>query len=502
MKITFIQRGYESLAIEYLSAYLKKAGHKTSLVYDPSLFELPPFMSKTLQKYFSWRDKIVQAVLEQEPDLVAFSVVSDDFGWACNLAEAIKAKSDILIVFGGIHPTSVPERVIKENFVDYVCLGEGEEAMLELVDSLEKKKSLRNVLNIWAKHEEGVIVNSPRSLIKDLDELPFPDKDLFFAEYPGLVKEVYTIATSRGCNYRCAFCYNCYLGKLYREEKTYVRRRSVDNVIAELVLAKNKYGIKKIFFTDDLFISDKVWLKEFSAQYQEKVGLSFTCLVHPSFVDEEVVDLLEESGCEVIGMGIQSLDEDLRKKVLKRPGDNEAIKRAIELLNKTKIYFYVDMILGLPGQTEEELINAVHFLSIYRPDAVATLWLRYYPKIEIIKEALKRQLLSESEVEELEVSKSYTPLAIKGSTFNESLGKLGNLMLLSPLLPKKWIEWIIQRELYRYFPASTSLHLHLNSRIMFMVKKIFFKKRPYSYRSLVWPIRYYLYYFKKRFFTS
>lgn len=494
MRVAFIHRGYESLGVEYISAYLQRAGHQTALIFDPSLFELPPFMHKGLARMSNRKNSLIERIAQFKPDLIGFSVVSDDYGWACDIAACIKKKMDVPIIFGGVHPSSVPGKVLKEDFVDYVCVGEGEDAVLELVESLNSKGETKSIANIWCKDSGGIIENPPRSLIADLDSLPFPDKDIFYREHNSLVNEVYTIAASRGCQYRCNFCFNSYMGQLYKNDRNYLRRRSVDNVIEELKLAKEKYRTKSIFFTDDSFISDSDWLKEFSSRYKTEINLPFTCLVHPSFVNQEVIKCLAGSKCRVVGMGIQSIDEQLRKNVLSRPGSNEDIKQAIELFSRTNIYFYVDMILGLPYQEEAELVEAVKFLNKHRPDAVATLWLRYYPGIKIVEKALKEGILSLPEVEKIESSKAYEPLAIRGNTFDSKLGKLGNLMLLVPLLPKKLVLWMLNKKIYKYLPSSTSMHLHLNSRVMFLWKRLFAGKRGYSYRSVMWYLRYYFYY--------
>lgn len=494
MKILFIQRGFESLGVEYLSAALKEKGHRTALFFDASLFEIPPFMNKRLLKKFPKAPLLKNKLLEEQPDLIAFSVVSDDFGWAVETADFIKQHIDVPIIFGGIHPTGTPITVVEEPSVDYVCIGEGEEAICELASAMETNSSTSNIKNIISKTHKTI---SLRKKTNNLDTLPLPDKELFYNEFPGLVNEVYSTSATRGCPYSCTFCCNSTLKEVYPKQENKVARRSVNNLIQELETAMEKYQIKKIFFTDDLFICDKNWLAEFAKQYKTKINLPYTALVHPSFVDDETASLLEKSGCRVIGMGIQTINEKQRIQELNRPGTNAEIQKAVTALNKTKIFFYLDIILGLPSQTATDLIEAVHFFTQYKPDGIATLWLRYYPKTQIIKDAKEKGILTDKQIEEINLSKKYTPIAIKGHTFSSDLGKLGNLLLLVPVMPNFIINTLLKNKIYRFFPSGTSLHLHLNSRLTFFVSRIFKRKKPYTFRSLSWHFKFYSHYIKK-----
>ena len=149
MNIAFIYPECENLGVEYLSACLKKAGHKVKLIFDPMLFGSYYFKSNKLKNLFSFRTKVINEVLDSKYDLVCFSVFSDYYGWASDIAREIENKNkNIRIIFGGVHPSSVPERIIKELFVDYICIGEGEVAMVELADRLQQGSDDSNIMNI------------------------------------------------------------------------------------------------------------------------------------------------------------------------------------------------------------------------------------------------------------------------------------------------------------------------------------------------------------------
>ena len=151
MNVTFVQAEAESLAIEYLSSVLKSHGHKTYLTFDPMLFDSPSVQNSYLSRKFDIREALVEQIKDTKPDLVSFSVFTGNYQWALSMARSVKKVLGVPIIFGGVHPTSVPEIVISEDCVDMVCVGEGEYALLELVEDLEQGRVNYETKNIWFK---------------------------------------------------------------------------------------------------------------------------------------------------------------------------------------------------------------------------------------------------------------------------------------------------------------------------------------------------------------
>ena len=160
---------------------------------------------------------------------------------------------EVKTVFGGIHATLVPEVVIKNNSVDFVIIGEGCHALLELLEALQSKKTLYKINNLLYKKNGRIIKNDIRPPFHDLDLLPLPDKQLFenYVNY----KDDYMILTSRGCIYSCSYCCESFMNKLYHNN--FYRRRTVDSVINELKVMKERYHFKRVMFNDALFFTDK-----------------------------------------------------------------------------------------------------------------------------------------------------------------------------------------------------------------------------------------------------
>ncbi|MDP2043751.1 MAG: cobalamin-dependent protein, partial [Candidatus Omnitrophota bacterium] len=207
MKITLISMGAENLGVEYLSIVLKKAGHQVSLVFDPALFSSEVFFegkgNKVLSKIFNRKKKMLEEIKLLDPGLIGFSVLTSNYQWSLDIAKSIKEFFDIPIVFGGLHSTIVPERVIKNKCVDMIVVGEGEYALLDIADNLETNKRNYHLNNVWFKDNGKIIQNGLRPLVNDLDSLPFPDKGLFYQKVPPYQHE-YTIMASRGCSFNCS----------------------------------------------------------------------------------------------------------------------------------------------------------------------------------------------------------------------------------------------------------------------------------------------------------
>lgn len=502
MKFLFVGSGYEGLGIEYLSAALKKAGHSTVLVYDPTPSGVNAKKlktSKVLSMLFDWQDIVIANIIKQNPDVIGFTVLSDDYPWALKIATAIKEVKDIPIIFGGIHPTSNPREVLLEQCVDFVCVGEGEEALPLFVNALAKKQSLSGIANIWYKDSEhNIKENKISPVITDLDSLPAPDKDLYYDVYPDFIRSGYWLMSGRRCLYSCTYCYNSYLKKFYGKGKYYTRR-SVDNIILELQEALRKYKIKSVFFHDDIFMHDMEWLKDFCKKYKEHINLPFHCEVHPIIIRnlEETVSLLSLANCTSIGMGVQTLDENVRKDILHRDYKNEDVSTIIKAFHKTQIYTGIDVIAGLPTEDDQSLLAAAKFINEVKPDFVFVPWLRFYPKTEIIDIALAKGVIDKKLYDEATLSKNSARVTDGGSTFRKSGARITNFMMLAAWLPAPLFKMFEKFRLYKALPVFNLYPLH--QIFMFLWCKVFRGKRGPMFCSLVERLFYIIYFITKKF---
>ena len=231
-----------------------------------------------------------------------------------------------------------------------------------------------------------------------------------------------------------------------------MRRRSVRNVIAELEIAKNKYKITMVRFFDDVFTLDIKWLKEFAGEYKKKINLPYFCFIHPNAISEEIVELLEQSNCKTVFMGLGTYSSGLRSKVLKRYYTNQRVVDAMKLLKQSSIFLIVDCILGLPGQGVKEALQMARFFNEYRPEALSVLFLRYYSKTTITEQAEQLGILKKADVKRIEKCGFSERIIIEGQKY-KIFKKIQFLMLFSQYLPKSLGRYMFKHKWYKFMPG-------------------------------------------------
>jgi len=196
--------------------------------------------------------------------------------------------------------------------------------------------------------------------------------------------------TGRGCPFSCTYCYNSSYKELYFNKGKYVRRRSVDNVIEEILYFRKKYSIKEIFFYDDIFTLNYRWLERFADMYKKKIDLPYKCLIHFDMVNEDVIKLLSESGCKYVDIGIESGSEEIRKNILNRKTNNSQIEYISKFLHKYKIPFTTLNMVGLPSENKAQMWDTINLNTKIKPNNA--LFSTFYPfpntKLAIISKDL------------------------------------------------------------------------------------------------------------------
>lgn len=395
MKIAFLNIAYEALAVSLLSAIAKKEGHTVKLLHAPTLFKDGTTREfKRLARLFNNDNLIIKQLRAYQPDLIAFSVATFDYQTALHYARLCKTICpQAKIVFGGIHVSSVPEVVIANEFIDYIVIGEGEIAFTEIIKHIQKGDSIEPIVNTWYKSKNNTIIKGRQiGFIQDLDSLPHFDKEIFKEIFP--LKSYYLTMTSRGCPYNCSYCFNHFFREIPEEKSNYIRRRSIGHVMEELAIAKEKYKISMIEFWDDIFIFDKKWLQEFLDEYKKKINLPFKCYIHVNLFDEDMAIRLKDAGCKWVDFGIQNINEEYRKKYLKRNETNENIIKTLKILKKHKIVSFADYIVGLPGDTIEHYEEARLLFIEDMPDIIEPYWMTYHPQTEIIEKGFEHKILN------------------------------------------------------------------------------------------------------------
>ncbi|MFC1711403.1 B12-binding domain-containing radical SAM protein [Patescibacteria group bacterium] len=461
--ITFVYPDFENIGIEYLMSLCLKSGHKIKLVYYKA--ENAYLLKK--QKQISFKS-IALKVIKTKPDLVVFSCVTDNFQNQLKVAKAVKKiKPQIKTIFGGVHVTAVPKLVFKNRQVDAVAIGEADISFLEFINKCKKQRNRfffpnKKIKGVVFKQSKKQIGDFIEGRLIDLNSLPFPLKDPFIKNLNEL-KNRYSIITSRGCPFNCSYCFQSTMHSL--RKKRVFRQRSVENVIDELLWAKNKYSFKIVYFMDDLFTVNRGWILEFLDLYKKKIKLPFGCATHFECMDKTLADTLGQAGCIFISFGVQSLSLKICRNIINRPLDKRKIIHTIKVLKQAGIMVQVDHILGIPGDGLKNQEQAVLFYNKYRPDLVSVFWLTYYPKTPIVETAFKVGILTKKDINKINNGERIT----KGTFHDGGSMKDPKLfysiqLLLNYLafLPKFLINFLIQTKLYkvlkiRNFFLSTAL---------------------------------------------
>lgn len=451
LKITFVYGAYESLAIEYLSAIARREGHSVSLAYHPFLFSDTFLEIPQLASLFNEKKHIIQQILEEKPDVLAFSTLTDTLDFDLQIAEQVKkAAPGIITLFGGIHATALPEKLIEKQFADIVCRGEGEIPFQLILRALSEGRDLYGISNLYLKKDGKTVFQGTAPLQTDLDLLPFPDKQLFYDKAPYL-KPVYTVITSRGCLFNCSFCNNNVSRKIYGASYSPVRRRSPENVIEELLSAVKRWKTEFVSFEDDMFITDFLWTEKFLSLYREKIHLPYQCIGHPALISDKIAVMLKESGCRFIEVGIQSLEKQVCR-IYNRPYAPKKALNGIYALQKASVNFNIDHIGGAPGETVEAQKKALRLYNRLRPNRVNYFFLTYYPGTALTEMALEKGWISEKNFELISEGKAAS-YEQEGNVVDPEHNCLRILSGLISILPPNLWRFVEKTGIYRKSPV-------------------------------------------------
>ena len=343
MKVLFVTQNLgfiEPLGVAYLSAMAKKEGHNVDISV------LNKDGKDTLKKIENYN-----------PGIVAYSCMTGQQNKFFNFNKIVKKfYPNVFTIMGGPHVTYF-QKCIQDKPIDAICIGEGELAFIEVLEILESDGDLSKVQNIHTKNFQ----NPMRDLIYDLDELPLPDRDLLFSnselgEFPFKI-----FMTSRGCPYKCSYCFEPVFHEMHKNTRKYFRKHSVDRVIEEVKYVQERYPLEVVNFKDDLFVSVvNPWIEEFCDRFPREISLPFVCLLRPDSITDELVKLLKEGGCHAVVLSIDSANEKIRKEIVRKKFANEQIIENLSILNRYGINIFNNMIIGLPGATIQDELDGIY----------------------------------------------------------------------------------------------------------------------------------------------
>lgn len=313
---------------------------------------------------------LIEELKNVKPDVVGITALMDQYGPAGHFAAKIikKYNKNIITIYGGVYATMNPEKVVKDKNIDWCVIGEGEKIVKQLLlyfmgESDVPKRGI-------AFEKDGKMHNSGHAdFISDLNLIPFPAYDFVdynsYSHYKGSRKSVDSpplypyarILTSRGCPYNCVFCQvESISGKQFRA-------RSAENVLNEIKWLKEKYKIKSIIFDDDnLFTDRKRAVEIFQGMIDNKLDLPWLAIAVSAFkLDEELIKLMEKSGCIYINIAIESGTERVLKKIIKKPINLSSAKNIARIVKQNNIFIAANFMVGFPGETWDEIRKTLQY---------------------------------------------------------------------------------------------------------------------------------------------
>ncbi len=386
MKITLVNPPYPPsvhshpafipLGLAYLGAVAEKAGHKVTVI-DCQAEKIAPE---------NFRDRIAQTPSE----IIGVTATTLLYKSAMKLVGIAKeVQKQAVTILGGSHGTFWGESALKEYpALDIVLRKEGELTFIELVEKLESKTSIGNVLGITYRSGNKIVRNADRPFIENLDSLPFPAHHLLPLEklkHNG--KIIFPLVSSRGCVYWCDFCSTVRMfGRGYR-------MRSPKNVVDEMQLIHDKYGIDQVTFYDDAFSVDRNRVVKICEELHSRhLRLKWDCGTRVDMVDRELLKTMHHAGCFAVWLGVESGSETILGAMNKKIKIDQT-KIAYKTAHQVGLMTIANVVLGFPGETEQTALETIRLVKELNPDDVGFYIATPYPGTPMYEKVIENSWL-------------------------------------------------------------------------------------------------------------
>ena len=475
----------ENNAVRILAASLREADHHCAEIYfkDWLSNHLDPATDVQL-------DNLIKVIRREQLNLVCISIRASAYAQQAQvLTEAIQERLDIPVLWGGMHPTLVGEECIAH--ADMVLQGEGELALVDLADRLRDGVDITDTQNIWVRRAVDDYTQNPlRPLVQNLDDLAYRDYTTHEHKYfingnsytigdPMKGDPVFQMMGSRGCIYKCSYCYNSTYKKDVYPGQKWVRVRSPASMVDEIKKAREHWPMKRIRFDDEVFNFQKDWLIEFCEIYPREVGLPFEIFIEPKLVNEERMTMLRDAGLVSVYMGIQS-SERVTGHLYDRRVKNQSIEDIAKMYHRLGVKPHFQLIYDDPVSTEEDKKALFEMIASFpHPYDLYLFSMTVFPGSELNKKLLSNGLISKYDIEGLNTRVFYQhrvnlqyPRPVE-DTFWIALTQ----MLSKPFVPKPLLRTLAKSETLKKHPwpliqmAHASNYVKLGTTCAKMVAK-------------------------------
>ncbi|MFH0712183.1 MAG: radical SAM protein [archaeon] len=367
----------------------KKGGYKKVAGYDHT------------RETVDLTEKFHEEVEKYKPDLIAATSTSFEFHSLTDFILPTKRKLGIPVIIGGSHATVVPYEAIQNPAIDYVCVGEGERPLLELVKRLETNQDTSNIPNLVTKTNNGKIITNSRYPILHMDETPDPDWSLLSEKhrirpFEGKIENYGFFEWSRGCPHKCSYCINSALHKMKAPgdiQPGNYRFFSPEENIRRMMGKKQEPGFTHIQLIDEnVTAMPRKDFEKFAELYKGNIGVGFFTQSRPENLIGESgkAKILAEMGCKMVAMGMESGNADLRKNVLNRPMRDGVIEEAVEAIRREGMKVAAYYMIGFPSETEEMIKETIALHKRVQPDRFSVRFLHPFPGTEIRELCIKK----------------------------------------------------------------------------------------------------------------
>jgi anaerobic magnesium-protoporphyrin IX monomethyl ester cyclase len=483
-----------SVAIGLFTRLLRDAGFEVEL-FDATLHTLDKSVSPLKRVEFAQARKFsyekdlgielhsdliesfVHQVEQFKPDLLAISLVEDAVHQCLLLLDAVKDKN-IPHIVGGIFPTSAPDMALENPQINRICLGEGEEALLELAQRLRDGKPTDSIKNTWVKKNDGTIIKNPIGQPLDINTSVIPDYSLFeekrfYRPMGGKILKTIPLEMYRGCPYQCTFCCSPMWDKFYKQHTHHVfhRRKTIDRVIAEVDYLVQQHHPELLYIIDDTFLARPIEeIESFVAAYKPYC-IPFWMNTRPETITEYKMKLMKEINCYRISIGMECGDEQFRQTVLKRHISNQEFPKRMEILRKSGIPFSINNIIGFPGETRDLIFKTIELnRRIKGYDSITVSIFTPYHGSELRDRCINEGYLDKNSLTGHTTMSSM--LAMPQLT-SEEIDGLMRTFCMYVKFPKTWWPYIEEAELFT--PQGNNIFTTLNT----IYHDVFFSKNQY-----------------------
>ena len=393
------------LNIALLASFVRQRGDYDCILVD---FETAEVSSVT---------DMAEIVLAQSPKYVCITTLTPRFPAVVRMAQEItRLDPAVTIIVGGPHVTGSPQTALYDG-ISYGIIGEGEQALLELLDTLEAGRSPSTVESLIYRDGTGTRINGMRPFVKNLDEMPFPAWDLMnLDDYvdPAYFKGRHlAIFSGRGCPYDCTFC----ASRVTWRRK--LRLRSVENVMDEIRHIVDVLGVRNLMFWDDTFAADKKRAMTICNRIiEENLDISYTVQIRADASSDELIEALRDSGCAFAAIGVESGNEQILENIGKRE-TKEQFRDAVSAMKRANLPIIASYIIGLPGDTHETIKETMEFALELDADQSKFMILAPYPGTRVYDIAVEEGLVDPTSFEQMEDLNYYDSVAINLSEVSD-----------------------------------------------------------------------------------